>query len=240
MKRLLSIFGLLTAALMVLMFVGCGGDDEEEALPEPTVTAISVTEGSSVAGNATIQVTFSRKVDDGSVTIAVSGATGAVTWDAAGKTATWTPSGDMPAGAHTLTVSGTAADGQTIGGTTSVNFTATAADKVPPEIVAADCVPKNGATGVDPADVNSEAAITIAFNEACKDVKVNKKSPDDMKTVDALSGDGKIFTMTFQKWEIGNEVKVEIELTGTDLAGNKLADGSSKGAYTFTTMAKEE
>jgi methionine-rich copper-binding protein CopC len=236
MKGLLSIFGLLAALLMVIMFVGCGGEDEEEALPEPTVTSVSVADGATIAGNTAITIAFSRKVDDGSVTIAVSGAAGTIAWDAAGKTATWTPSADMSAGAHTLTIGGSAADGQAIGGTTSVNFTAAAADKVAPEIVGASCEPKNGATGVDPADVNSAAAIKIVFSEACKGVKVNKKSPEDMKTVDALSADGLTFTMTFQKYEIGNEVKVEVELVGTDMAGNALANGS----YTFTTMAKEQ
>jgi hypothetical protein len=236
MKKFLSIFGLLTAALMVLMFIGCGGDEETIDLPVPTVTAISVAAGAEVAGNTAITVTFSRKVDDGSVTIAVSGATGAVTWDGAGKVATWTPSGDIPAGAHTLTVSGSAADDQAIGGTTSVNFTAIAPDKVAPEIVGASCDPKNGATGVDPADVNSAAEIVIALSEPCKDVKVNSVEPADMKTVNELSADGKTFTMTFQKWEIGNEVEVAIELVGTDMAGNALKSGK----YGFTTMAKEE
>jgi len=236
MKRLLSIFGLLTAFLMVIMFVGCGGDDEEETLPEPTVTSISVAAGSEVAGNTAITIAFSRKVDDGSVDIQVSGATGTVSWDAAGKTATWTPTGDIPAGAHTLTVSGSAADDQAIGGTTSVNFTAVAPDNVPPEIDGNKCEPKNGEDGVDPADVNDAGEIVIVFTEPCKGVKVDSASPEDMKFVDELSADGTELVLTFQKWEIGNEVEVEIELVGTDMAGNDLKDGS----YGFTTMAKEE
>ena len=234
MKSLLSIFGLLTVTLMVLMFVGCGGDEEEEKLPQATATA-SIAEGSEVAGNTAIAVTFSRKASDGTITIAVSGAAGAVAWDAAGRVATWTPSAAMSAGAHTLSVTGKTADGQDIAPLT-INFTATSPDNVPPEIVGASCEPKNGATGVDPADVNSAGAIKIVFSEPCKGVKVNKRVPEDMKTVDALSADGLTFTMTFQKWEIGNEVKVEVELIGTDMADNPLRSG----AYTFTTMALEE
>ncbi len=235
MKGLLSIFGLLTATLMVIMFIGCGGGEEEETLPAPTVNAVSVAAGSSVPGNTAIQITFSRKVDDGSVTIAVSGATGAVTWDPAGKVATWTPSPAIPAGAHTLTVGGEAADGQAIGGTTSVNFTAIAPDTTKPTIVGASCDPKNGATGVDPAKYTEKIVIVFSEDMNPDSVKINKQAPEDMKVLLEWA-DAKTLNLMFQKYTLGNEVKVDLELVGKDLAGNDLASG----AYSFTTMAKEQ
>jgi len=235
MKRLLSIFGLLTATLMVIMFVGCGGDEEEEVLPEPTVNAVSVAEGSSVAGNTAIVVTFSRKVDDGSVTISVTGAAGTIAWDPAGKVATWTPTGNIPAGAHTLSVGGTAADGQSIGGTTSVNFTATAPDTTKPTIVGASCDPKNGATGVDPSKYTEKIVVVFSEDMNKDSVKINKQAPEDMKVLLEWA-DAKTLNLMFQKYSLGNEVKVEIEFVGKDNAGNDLASG----AYSFTTMAKEQ
>jgi len=233
MKRFLGIFSLLTVALMVLTFVGCGGDEEGEKLPVAKVTAISVAAGQSVGGNTPIQVTFSRKASDGSITIAVSGATGNVTWDPSGKIATWTPSPDMPPGARTLTVSGSTADGQDIEAPAPVAFTATAPDKTPPEIVAAKCDPANGATGADPAKYGEK--LVIAFSEPCKDVKINKLDPADMKVLEEMSADGTTLTLKFQKYSLANETKYTVELVGTDMAGNALKSGT----YSFTTMKKQ-
>ena len=86
MKRLLRIFALLTAASMLIWIAGCGDDDDDDddAGPVPKVVSVSIAEGGSVGGTQPIQVTFSKKVDDGNITIAVSGATGSVAWDAAG------------------------------------------------------------------------------------------------------------------------------------------------------------
>jgi hypothetical protein len=227
MKRSLRIFALLTAASMLIWIAGCGGDDEEEEKgPPPEVSAISVAEGAELAGNTAITVSFSKAME--SVDIAVSGATGTVS--VVGKAATWTPSPDIPAGAHTLTGSGTDKEGQTVD-FGPVNFTAIAPDTTAPEIVDNKCDPKNGATGVDPADYPE--TLIIVFSEAMAEAKVTATDPE-FDQVAELSAD--TLTITLMKYSMPNETEFTITVEGTDLAGNDLATTE----YSFTTMAKEE
>ena len=229
MTKVLRIFALLTAASMLLWIAGCGGDDDDddEKGPPPEVVSISVAEGAEVAGNASVTITFSKTMESADIT--VSGATGTTT--VAGKVATWTPTADMPAGAHTLTGTGTDKEEQTVD-IGPVNFTATAPDTVAPTIVDGDCEPENGDDGVDPADVTE--TIVIVFSEDMASVTVESMVPD-INIDDELDGD----TLTIQFLggaSLGNETDVVIELSGADLAGNDLADDE----YSFTTMAKEE
>ena len=235
MKRSMSIFALLVAASMLIWLAGCGGDDEEEEDlgPAPEVTSISVAEGGAIAANASISVTFNKKVDDGSMAIAVSGATGAVTWDAAGKVATWAPAPDMSEGAHALSVSGSDAGGQDLKEAKTVNFTATVADTTAPKIKDADCDPKNGATGVDP---SGYTALKIVFDEAMDEAKVDSIDPAIEPNPTAELADATL-TLTFLGgFKMPNETEYKITLSGKDKAGNALATTE----YKFTTMAKEE
>lgn len=231
MKKLLRIFALLMAASMLLWIAGCGDDDEEEedAGPAPTATA-SVSAGQEIPANASITVTFSKSVD--TATIAVTGAAGAVT-GIPGTTATWTPSADMSAGAHTLTITAEDSAGQALDPAfTPVNFTVGASDDVAPKIDDGACSPENGADGVDPADV---ADITIVFDEAMSDADVDKFEPD-AQVQSEFDGDKTLTIEFLGGFELSNEMEIIVTLSGSDKAGNALATTE----YTFTTMAKEE
>lgn len=231
MKRLLKISALLMAASMLLWIAGCGDDDEEEedAGPAPTATA-SVSSGQEIPANASITVTFSKSV--ASATISVSGATGAVT-GIPGSTATWTPSPDMTAGAHTLTVTAEDSAGQALDPAfVAVNFTVGASDDTAPKIDDSASSPENGADGVDPADVTE---IKIVFDEAMASAEMVSFEPEAQ--VQAKFDDDKTMTIEFLgKFELSNEMEIIVTLSGSDKAGNALATTE----YTFATMAKEE
>jgi hypothetical protein len=228
MKRLLRIFALLTAASMLIWIAGCGGDDEEEEKgPPPEVSAISITEGAEVAGNTAITITFSKAME--SVSVTVTGATGAVTVD--GKVATWTPSPDMPSGAHTLTGSGTDKEDQSVD-FGPVNFSATAPDNEPPALDGGACDPKDGATGVDPAGYPDKLVIAVKDNVGVADVKITAADPEFGFTEELA--DGKL-TVSFLKYSMPNETEFTITVSASDAAGN-----TAELTYGFTTMAKEQ
>jgi hypothetical protein len=231
MKGLLRIFALLTAASMLIWIAGCGEEEaEEEAGPPPSVDTVTLSEGQQIAGNASITVSFSKAVESADIT--VSGATGTVT-GLPGKTAIWTPSPDIPPGAHTLTITAEDSAGQGLDPAfTPVNFTAIAPDPDPPVLDDAKCDPKNGADGVDPADYPEK--IEIAFNEALSAAKVTAAEPE-FKSTEELSADGKVLTITFLQYSMPNETEFVITVSATDLAGN-----TAELEYGFTTMEKEQ
>ncbi|MBD3180856.1 hypothetical protein GF312_01090 [Candidatus Poribacteria bacterium] len=191
----------------------------------PLVTSVSIAEGSQVAGNQAITVTFSKAVT--SATIIVTGATGTTT--VAGKTATWTPTGEIPPGAHTMTVSAEDSAGQALEGAVPINFTAVAPNNTPPALDGGACDPKDGGTGVDPADYPEK--LTLVFTEALTDATVTAKDPD-FKSTEELAGN--TLTITFLQYSMPNETEFVITIFATDAAGN-----TAEIEYGFTTMAKE-
>jgi len=219
---------------MLVIFLGCGGGEEETPSDTlaPKVASCSVAEGSEIPGNTDITVTFNEVMKD--ATIAVSGATGTSTLDASGKSATWKVTGSIPAGAHTITISGSDKAGNKLDAAgATVNFKATAPDTTAPDIVGASCDPKAGATGVDPGKVS---AIKIVFSEAMGEAKVDAFEPTDAKFDQKLSDDGTTLTLSFLGgYKLSNEVTVKVTLSGADKAKNKLKTTS----YTFATMKKE-
>jgi hypothetical protein len=225
MTKLLRIFALLTAASMLLWIAGCGDDDgEEEAVDPPVFESWSVAEGSELAGNASISANVDKKPDE--ATITVTGATGTTT--IAGKVITWVPTGDIPPGAHTATLSASNAGGD-VEGAVPLNFTAIAPDVTDPEL--ATCDPKNGASGVDPEDYPE--TITVGFSEAVT-ATITSKDPD-FKSTEEMSADGKTMTITFLQYTMPNETPFEIVIEATDNSGN-----TAELTYSFETMAKEQ
>jgi hypothetical protein len=223
MKNVLRISALLTAALMVFIMIGCGGDEEEEVVA-PTLVSTSPAAGGEIAANGSITITFDKSMK--SVTVNGTAAT------VSGKTAVWKPAADLTPGAVTLTIEGTSADGGKLA-TATVTLTAKAADKEAPDIVGDSCTPKNGASGVDPASVTN---IVIVFTEAMGSAKVDSFEPKDAK-VDSKLTDDKTLTISFLGgYKLSNEMEVKVTVSGSDKAGNAL----KTTAYSFATMKKEE
>jgi len=223
MKNVLRISALLTAALMVFIMIGCGGDDETATANPPVLVSTSPAAGGEIAANGSISITFDKAMK----TVTVNGSAATV----AGKVATWQATGLTP-GPVTLTIDGTSSDGGTLA-TATVALTAVAPDTTAPDIVGDSCSPKNGASGVDPATVTS---IVIVFTEAMGSAKVDSFEPADAK-VDSKLTDDKTLTISFLGgYKLGNEMEVKVTVSGSDKAGNAL----KTTAYTFATMKKEE
>jgi len=222
MTKIFRILTLLVAASMLLWIAGCGGDDDDDDCATnvaPTVTLSPA--GGDVFSNTTITATCSKPVDS----LTVSGGA-AATPDAAKKV--WTFTLAQGAG-QSITVDCTDACGDT--GSASGTYNVGAPDTTAPDLDGSGCTPKDGADGVDPADVAEE--IVLKFSEALSVAEITSFEPDDAAFSEELDGD--TLTITFLKYQLGNEVEVAIELDIQDLAGN-----AKSVAYGFTTMAKEE
>ncbi len=222
MKRFLRIFALLVAASMLLWIAGCGDDDDDDDVVEPAkLTQTIPAANGEQPGNSAVTFTFDNTMASATVT----GAAGTVS--VAGMNVVFTPAEPYPTGSVTLSLTGKDAAGNDV--TASLTYTAKAVDKDPPVMVDNDCVPKNGASGVDPAGMTE---LVIAFNEPLKSAKVTSTDPE-FRFTDKV--DGAVLTLTFLQWSPPNETTVTVGVDATDNAGN-----TAKVEYSFTTMAKEE
>jgi hypothetical protein len=230
MKNVLRISALLTAALMVFVMVGCGGDEEEgdKDTTAPSLVSSNPASGSNIAANGTVSMVFSEAMKE----VTVAGAAGTVALAGDGKSAVWTPTGEIPVGSTTLTINGSDKAGNALAAAT-VALTVKVADKTPPDIDAANSSPANGATAVDPASVTK---IVITFTEAMSEAKLDSFEPKDAK-VDSKFDGSKTLTISFLGgYKLSNEMEIIATVSGKDGAGNALATTK----YTFTTMKKEE
>jgi hypothetical protein len=219
MTKIFRILALLTAASLLLWIAGCGGDDDDDDCAEnvaPTVTLSPA--GGDVFSNTTITATCSKPVDS----LTVSGAAASPT-SADNKVFTFT----LPEGSATITVDCTDACGDT--GSASGTYSVGAPDNTAPDLDGGGCDPKDGADGVDPADVEE---IVLKFSEALKAAEVTSFEPDG-DIAPELDGDTVVISF-LGNFSLGNEQEIVIELDIEDLAGN-----TASVEYTFTTMAKE-
>jgi hypothetical protein len=229
MKNVLRFSALLTAALMVFIMIGCSSSDtsDKDTTP-PTLVSTTPATGATTTANGTVSMVFSEAM--GSVT--VTGATGTVVVGADGKSAVWTPTGNMAVGNVTLTINGKDKAGNALAAGT-VALVVKAADTTPPDIDSAACVPANGVTGLDPATVSN---IVIKFTETMSVVKLDSFVPTDAK-VDAKFDGDKTLTISFLGgYKLSNEMTITAIVSGTDTANNPLKNTT----YTFTTMKKAQ
>jgi hypothetical protein len=223
MKRTIQALAMLIAmTLLIVWMVGCG-EEEEEPVATAAGTTVNPAEGSEIAANAEIKITFDEPVE--SVTVNGQPATGAG--------AAWSFKGDLT-GQTGIQIAWTNLDGST-GEGKSVSYTITALDETPPEIASSD--PADGDKDLNPEDVNNDG-IEVKFNEAIKKVSVEVTIEGEaLKWTSELSDDKMTATLIMLPGgEIPYESEIVVVLTAEDNAGNKLEDAE----ITFTTAAKEE
>jgi hypothetical protein len=220
MRKTLRIFALLIAASMLLWIAGCGGDDDDDdddcgTNVDPTV--VLSPNGGDIGSNTVITATFNKAVE----TVTATG----VTPTGSGKDWTFSlPVGDGQA----VTVEGTDSCDESV--SAIATFNVGAPDNTPPELDGAASDPKDGASGVDPADVEE---IVLEFSEVISDAVIESFIPE---TNVQANVDGTTVTIEFLgTFSLGNEQEVEIEITVTDASGNEATID-----YSFTTMSKED
>ncbi len=214
MKLFFRTLAIVMAALFAVYMVGCGNGDDE---PEPEAAAFESAEPASgdLAANGSIKVTFDNNPGD----VTVSAGT------VAGSGKSRTISGPFDAGALALTIDWTNGEGSH-----TLNYTVVAADEAAPEVTSSD--PKDGAEGVDPADV-FEDGIEVTFSEPVTGDLMLMDGDEDVGWTSKTDGD----TITLQGnagQELSNETEYEVAGTVKDGAGNE-----AEVSITFVTKAKE-
>jgi hypothetical protein len=219
MKRTIQALAMLIAmTLAVVWIVGCGEDEEG------TVAAIASAnppDGSEIAGNQEITITF----DNPALDVTVNGV------PATGSGKAWKWKGEIPEGAQTLAVAWTNEDESS--GSGSISYTVLAADTTAPTLASSD--PGDGDKDLDPEALNADG-MKLVFDEALKKVTVEVTVEGEaLKWTSELSDDKMTANLVMLKGgELSFESEIVIAYTAEDAAGNKV-----EGEITFTTQAKE-
>jgi hypothetical protein len=222
MKRTIQTLAILIAmTLLAVWMVGCGGEEE---VVLAALTGAAPPEGSEIAANQEITLTF----DEAAFNVTVNGVA------ATGSGKSWKWKGEIPEGAQTLSVAWENEDASETGSGT-VSYTVLAADTVAPEVTGS--TPANGDKDLNPEDVNNDG-IEVKFSEAVKKVSAEVTVEGDaLKWTSELSDDGMTATLIMLPGgDVPYEAEIVVIITAEDPAGNKL-EGHE---ITFTTAAKEE
>jgi hypothetical protein len=222
MRRTIQALAMLIAmTLAVIWMVGCG-EDEEEEVATAAGTTVNPPEGSEIAANQEITITFDEAVN--SATVNGQPATGS------GKV--WKFQGDLT-GQTGITIGWTNSD-DSAGEGKSVTYTIKAADTTPPTITSSS--PADGDTDVDPEGINTDG-MTIDFDEPIAKLSVDVTVDGErLKWTTEQSDDKtKVDVLMLAGGELSYETEIVLVVAAEDAAGNKL-----EAEITFTTAAKEE
>jgi hypothetical protein len=214
--------------ISILVMPGCGEDTEPEPEPSPIVLNVNVQDGWEIPSNAIIVVEFSEEMDAESVAITLNGVPVSATSED-GVIFSFSIEGE---GEFELAITGKSISGQTLYPEYEpIKFRAVDVDTTPPEIVDDECDPRNGAFGIH---VDKYGELFVVFSEPMSEVSLTAKSPD-FPSQEQLSPDGRTLTIRFLRYGLPIETVFTIELAGTDLGGNPLAETQ----YVFTTESME-
>lgn len=209
---------------------GGGGGEVDTTAPEVLATVPS-DNAADVPNSSVLQVLFTEPMDPASVTLAVTPAValGTASWNAGGTLATWTPAAVLPLGtSFTATASGADPAGNVLAAPYVFTFsTAALPDTEAPTLESSS--PASGATGVAP---NTRLRLTFSEPMATGSVAVATSPAIAQGAGTWTDGDRTVTWNTpTTSWAAATSYRVQV--TGTDLAGNALADAG----LAFTTSA---
>ena len=265
MTQLLKAFlspGRFAGALLVAIVAGCGGGSLDPILGTPlvglvgtppvvtaTVPAAAIPPVTGVALNAKVSATFSKAMAPATFTNATftlscpstAPLIGAVTYDAASRTATFSPAAPLPPSTLCVaTVSRAVTD--STGLPLAADFvwrfqTGTTSDFTAPTVTLT--VPANGATGVA---TNTQVSATFSKDMAPATLSGTSFTLQNTTLATAVAGTvsysvaarSATFTPTAGPLPINSSFTGTITTAATDLSGNALA---SNFVWTFTTGA---
>jgi hypothetical protein len=207
-----------------LGFVGCGDDDDDDAVaPTPVLQSTTPASGATVAGNASVTLTFDVKPDS----VSVNG----VDFPAAKATVVNLGQLSLPEGATTLNIAWTGGDG----GSSTLALVIAASDTVVPTVVSSS--PANNAQNVE---YDGLTEITITFSEALnttasRSITVSPDGGSALNWTIAWSAGDTVATLTAGTGgDLTAETTYKVAGSISDVAGNK-----GTVDVTFTTRAKE-
>jgi hypothetical protein len=221
MKRTIQTLAILIAmTLLAVWMIGCG----EEEVILAAISSVAPPEGSEIAANQEIAITF----DNPAFNVTVNGT------PATGSGSAWRWSGTIPEGAQTLSIAWENEDASETGSGT-VSYTVLPADPDPPQIVSSD--PADGDTDLDPEALN-EDGFQIVFNEPLGKLTVLVTIEEEpLKWAAELSDDKTTASVVMLAGgELPYESEIVLVVTAEDLAGNEMEEQT----ITFATAAKEE
>jgi len=214
---------LLVFLMICFIIIGCGEDVVPE--PAPSVLSVSVQNGGKVPGNEAIMVTFSKEMDSESLAISLNDIQVLAT-SHDGIEFSFMP---LEEGETELKITGRDISGQSLDPPYSaIKFTV--AEVIPPEILGAECRPKDGELDVEPGEYAKY--LLVVFSEPMSEVDVINTKPEFNFTTE-LSEDGRSLKINFVKFTMSNETQCSIKLSGRDLVGNALKDTD----YSFVTVS---
>lgn len=213
LRWLFPIAAPILAISMTAFLAACGGDDDDDGDTTPAVLQSSApADGATVPQGSIVTLNFDK--NPGAVTVNGTAAEGS------GKKRTFTV---------TQASNAIAWDN---GGTATLNFTLTEPDTTPPSLSSSS--PKDGATGVDPDDINQNG-IMLTFNETISksDLMVSKDG-DNLGWISSAEGDTVTLNATPAN-PLVNETTYEVSGSVEDASGN-----SGDVSISFTTKAKDD
>jgi methionine-rich copper-binding protein CopC len=210
---------------------GAGGGGEIDTTAPEVLATVPSDNAADVPNSSVLQVLFTEPMGPSSVTLSVTpGVTlGPASWNAGGTLATWTPAAVLPLGtSFTATATGADLAGNALATPYVFSFsTAALPDTEAPTLESSS--PASGATGVAP---NTRLRLTFSEPMATGSVAVATTPAVAQGTGTWTDGDRTVTWNTpAASWSAATSYRVQV--TGTDLAGNALADAG----LSFTTSA---
>ena len=211
------------------LLIGCSedsGNTEQKGHDTctPFVEVVAISPGWEIPANSSIILVFDVAIAHAEINVSESAGDTRIR----GDLAIWTPKIAMSQGAHILSVYAESVNLR-MEKAVDFEFKAISPDNVQPRIDNTRSNPVNEATDVNPDDYQKE--LIIAFTEPMLEAEAKSASPNLSLTGELRGFGHDLIHIELQNYRLASNTEFKFTVSGTDLAGNKLATTE----YTFVT-----